>query len=110
LKKIKIEEELRRIERKGLLNIQPLVIRSPPHSSSSSKCAKRKAYSEKIQFAQMIIQNIYTTRTSTMEFLCRSRQRWHARKHTRLGATPIDLVCIEELEEDEVKEQHFVKA
>jgi hypothetical protein len=58
----------------------------------------------------MIIQNIDTTGTSTMEFLCRSRQRWRARKHTGLGATSIDLVCIEELEEDEVKEQHFVKA
>ncbi len=39
-----------------------------------------------------------------------SRQRWRTRKHIGLGATSIDLVCIEELDEDEVKEQHFVKA
>jgi hypothetical protein len=55
-----------------MLNIQPLAVRSPPHSSSSSECAKRKVYSEKIQFAQMIIQNIDTTGTSTMEFLCKA--------------------------------------
>jgi len=28
----------------------------------------------------------------------------------RLGVTSIDLVCIKELEEDEVEEHHFVEA
>jgi hypothetical protein len=44
-----------------MLNIQMLVIRSSPHSSSSSKCVEGNAYNEKIQFAQMIIQDIDTT-------------------------------------------------
>ncbi len=50
LRRIKVEEELRRAK-KGMLNIQPLVVRLLSHSSSSSKCAKGKAYNEKIQFA-----------------------------------------------------------
>jgi hypothetical protein len=56
-----------------MLNIHPLVVRLPPHSSSSSKCVEGKAYNEKIQFAQMIIQNINITGTSTVEFLCKSK-------------------------------------
>jgi hypothetical protein len=48
----------------------------------SSECVEGKVYNEKIQFAQMIIQDIDTTRTSIVEFLCISRQRWHARKQT----------------------------
>jgi hypothetical protein len=47
-KRTKIEEELRRVEREEVLNIQPLIVRSLPHSSSSSECAKGKAYNEKI--------------------------------------------------------------
>jgi len=46
LRKTEVKEELRRKER-GVLNIQLLAIRSLSHSSSS-KCAKRKAYNEKI--------------------------------------------------------------
>ncbi len=42
-----------------MLNIQSLVVRSPPHSSLSSKCAEGKLYNEKMQFAQTIIHNIY---------------------------------------------------
>jgi hypothetical protein len=42
LRRIKINEELRRTEKEGMLNIQPLVVRSPPHSSSSSKCVEGK--------------------------------------------------------------------
>jgi hypothetical protein len=37
--KIEIEKDLRRVEKEGLLNIQPLVVRSPPHSSFS-KCVE----------------------------------------------------------------------
>jgi hypothetical protein len=48
LTKIDLEEELRRVKRKGVLNIQLLVIRSPSHSSSSSECVEGKAYKEKI--------------------------------------------------------------
>ncbi len=58
----------------------------------------------------MIIPNIDTTGTSTIEFLCKSKQHWHVREQTRLGATLIDLVYIEESEEDEVEEHHFVEA
>jgi len=73
LKKIEVEEEFRRAKR-GMLNIQPLAIRLSSHSSSSSKCAQGKAYNVKIQFVQMMIQDIDTTRTSTVEFLHKSRQ------------------------------------
>jgi hypothetical protein len=48
LRRTKVEEELRKAERKGVLNIQPLVVRLPSHSSSSSECAKGKVYNEKI--------------------------------------------------------------
>jgi hypothetical protein len=43
-----------------MLNIQPLDVRLPLHSSSSSKYAKGKMYNEKIQLPQMIID---TTKT-----------------------------------------------
>jgi hypothetical protein len=49
LRIIEVEEELRILER-GMLNIQLLVIKLLSHSSSS-ECAKGKAYNEKIQFA-----------------------------------------------------------
>jgi hypothetical protein len=51
LGKIKVDEELRRVERKRVLNIQPLAISSPSHSSSFSERAKGKVYNEKIPFA-----------------------------------------------------------
>jgi hypothetical protein len=89
LRRIKVEEELKKTKR-GLLNIQPLAITSPSHSSSSLECAKGKAYNEKIQFALTIIQDIDTTKTSVIEFLRKSRRCWHARKQTK------HLMCIEE--------------
>jgi hypothetical protein len=46
LKGIEVEDELKRAKR-GMLNIQPLVVRLPPHSSSL-ECVERKAYNEKI--------------------------------------------------------------
>jgi len=76
LKRTKVEKELRIEKRKGVLNIPPLALRLPPHSSSSSECVKGKAYNEKIQFAQMIIQDINTIRTSIVEVLHRSKRRW----------------------------------
>jgi hypothetical protein len=51
----------------------------------------------------MIIQDIDTIRTSRIEFWRKSRC-WHAKEQIGLGTTSIDLVCIEELEEDETKE------
>jgi hypothetical protein len=42
------KEELKRAEHENVLNIQLLVVRSSPHSSSSSECVERKAYNEKI--------------------------------------------------------------
>jgi hypothetical protein len=38
---------LRKGENVGMLNIQPLAMRSPSHSLSSSKCEERKQYHEK---------------------------------------------------------------
>jgi len=80
LKRKEVEEKLTRIEREGMLNIQPLDVKSLPHSSSSSKCAKRKVYNEKIQFALMIIQNIDTIGTSSIEFWHKSKRHWQARE------------------------------
>ncbi len=91
-----------------MLNIQPLVVRLPSHSSSS-KCAEGKVYNVKISFVQTIIPKIDTIGTSAVEFLCRSRRHWHVREQTRLGATSMDLVFIEDSLEDEVEEHHFVE-
>jgi hypothetical protein len=44
----KVEEELRIVESTRVLNIQPLIVRSSPHSPSSSKCEKGKTYNENI--------------------------------------------------------------
>jgi hypothetical protein len=73
LKRTKVEEELKRAKKEGVLNIQSLAVRSLLHSSSSSECAEGKAYNEKIQFAQIIIQDINTIGTSTIELLRRSK-------------------------------------
>ncbi len=40
----------------------------------------------------------------------RGKQHWRVREQTRPRATLVDPVCIEELEEDEVEEQHFMEA
>ncbi len=76
----------------------------PPHSSSSSKCVERKPYNEKLQFAHTIIQDIDITTTSIVKFLRRSRKHWHVKEQTKPGATFIDSVFIEKLEEDKVVE------
>ncbi len=69
-------EELRIAKQEGMLNIQPLALKLPPHSSSSSsECVKGKAYDEKIHFVQTIIQDINTTRTYVVEFLDISKRR-----------------------------------
>jgi len=81
-----------------------LVARSFPHSSSSLKCVEKKVYNVKIQFAQTIIQDIDTIGISIVEFLCRSRRRWHAKERIGLGATLVDLMFIEESEDNEAME------
>ncbi len=58
LRRIEVEEELRRVEHEGVLNIQSLVARSLPHSSSSLQCAERKVYNEKIQFTQTVTKSL----------------------------------------------------
>jgi hypothetical protein len=68
LKRIKAEEELRRVEHEGMLNIQLLVIRSLLHSTSSLECVEGKTYNENMKFVQMIIHYICRTRTSVVEF------------------------------------------
>jgi hypothetical protein len=64
----------------------------------------------KIQFTQTIIQHIDTIGRSTIEFLHRNRQCWHAKVQTRPQVTSIDPMCIEESKEDKAKEHHFVEA
>jgi hypothetical protein len=49
LTKKEAKKKLKKVEREGVLNIQLLVVKSLLHSSSSPKCAERKAYNEKIQ-------------------------------------------------------------
>ncbi len=49
---------MRRVNCAGMLNIQPLAMKSPPHSPSFSKCEEGEAYNEKMQFAHMIIEDI----------------------------------------------------
>jgi hypothetical protein len=76
LKRIKVEEELRKVEREGMLNIQPLVVRLL-HLSSSLECAEGKTYNEKMQFVQMIIHDIYKIGAFVIKFLCKTRRSWH---------------------------------
>jgi len=105
----KIEKELRIAKQEGMLNIQPLALKLPLHSSSSSECVKGKAYDEKIHFVQTIIQDINTTRTYVVEFLDISKRRWCPKEQLGPITASIDLMFIEELEDDEGVEQHFVE-
>jgi hypothetical protein len=57
-----------------------------------------------MQFAQIVIHNIYRSRTSTFEFLRKSKRSWRTREHIRSGATLVYMMVVEELEEDEVVE------
>jgi hypothetical protein len=104
LRIIEIKEEFRRVKREDMLNIQPLAVRSSLHSSSTFKCAEKKVYNEKIQFVQTIIQHIDITGTIVIEFLRKSRRHWCVREQRKPGATSVDLMFIEELEENEVVE------
>jgi hypothetical protein len=63
-----------------MLNIQPLALRSPLHSSSLLECVKRKVYNENIQFMQMIIQDIITIRTFVIDFLHKSKRHWRPKE------------------------------
>jgi hypothetical protein len=69
-----VKEELRKTKRARVLNIQLLAIRSLPHSPSSLECEESKAYNEKMQFAHMIIQDIYKIGTFIVEFLHKCRR------------------------------------
>jgi hypothetical protein len=92
---------LKRVERVGVLNIQPLAVSSSLHLPSSSQCEEGKANNEKMQFADTIIQDIYKIETSIIEFLCRHRRGWSSSEQAGPRATLADLVHIEESEEDE---------
>jgi hypothetical protein len=48
LRRTEVKEELRKVKKKEMLNIQLLAIRSPSYSSSSLECAEGKAYDVKI--------------------------------------------------------------
>ncbi len=109
-RRIEIEKQLRRAKREGMLNIQSLVMKlSLIHHHLWNVQEGRHIYNEKLQFAQTIIQNIYITGTFIVEFLCKGKRHWRARKQTGPRATSVDIVFTEELEEDEVVEQHFVE-
>ncbi len=56
------------------MNILSLFVRLLPNSSSFSKCVEGRTYNEKIQFAQMIIQDIYKIRTYVIEFLAKQKK------------------------------------
>lgn len=79
-----------------MLNIQPLVIKSPLHPSSSLECVKGKVYNEKMQFVQMIIHDINRIGTSIVEFLHKSRIFWRANAQIGLGVTSVEQMFIEE--------------
>jgi hypothetical protein len=74
LRKKEAKEELKRVKSIGMLNIQPLAIRLPPHSPSSLECGEGKVYNEKMQFAHTIIQDMYRIGTSIIEFLRKHRR------------------------------------
>ncbi len=58
----------------------------------------------------MIIQDIYRTKTSKVEFLCKHKRDWSSSVQARPRATLVDLVNIEESKENESVEQQFVDA
>jgi hypothetical protein len=86
---------LKKVEHENMLNIQSLVVRSPPHSASSSQCVEGKTYNENMQFVQMIIHDICKTRTSIVEFFCKSKRSWHARESTGPKVTSVNPIFIE---------------
>jgi hypothetical protein len=79
-----------------------------PHSPSSLKCEKGKAYNEKMQFAHIIIQDLCKIRTYAVEFLYICKRGWSSSVQARPRITSVDLVNIEESEEDKGVEQRFV--
>jgi mannosyltransferase OCH1-like enzyme len=80
LKITKVEKELRIVKREGLLNIQLLVIGSLPHSSSMLECVKGKVYNKNIQFTQMIIQDINTTKPFVIEIFAHKKKMLASKK------------------------------
>jgi hypothetical protein len=96
---------LKRGESVGVLNIQPLVVKSLPHSPSCSKCEERKQYHEKMQFAHSIIQNIHRLGSSIVNFLKRKIKGWNSSEQKGPRTTLMDLVHIQELNKEEGKEK-----
>ncbi len=80
LKITKVEEELKRAERESMLNIQLLVVKSLLHSSSSLECVEGKVYNEKIQFAQIIIQDIDSIKTFVVDFFAQKQMMLACKK------------------------------
>lgn len=76
LRKKEAEEELRRVQHAGILNIQSLAVKLPPHSPSSLECEEGKEYNEKMQFVLSIIPDIYESETSIVEFLHKRKKGW----------------------------------
>ncbi len=93
-----------------MLNIQSLAVKLPPCSPSSLKCKEGKTYNEKMQFAQVIIHDIYKIELFVVKFLCRHRKSWSGTNQVGLGATLVDSVYIKKLKEDEVVEQQSIRS
>jgi hypothetical protein len=90
------EEVLIRGEGAGVLNIQQLTVRSPPHSSSYLECKEGKKNHEKMKFVHPIIQDIYRSGTSVLEFLRRHRRSWSSSEQGGLRTTPVGPLYIQE--------------
>ncbi len=73
----------------------------PLHSPSSLECEEVKTYNEKMQFVHTLIQDIYRSKTSTIEFLHICKRGWSSSEQARPITTLMDPIYIEELVEDE---------
>ncbi len=54
-----------------------------------------------MQFVHSTILYIYRSRTYVVEFLWRCKRGWSSNKQVGTKTTPMDLIYIEELDEDE---------
>jgi hypothetical protein len=84
-------------------NVEHLVVGSKVAIAYTiiSECEEGKTYNENMQFAHTIIQDIYRTGTSTIEFLHWRRRSWSLSVQVGPKATSVHLVNIEESKEDE---------
>jgi len=82
-----------------------LVVRPLLHSPSSLKCEEGKTYNENIQFMHTIIQDIFKSKTSIVEFLHKCRRGWSSSEQAGPKITSLALVYIAKSVEDKGVEQ-----